>query len=128
MKGQTSRFIPGNRVQRRLRTNMTAAERRLWRRLRGRQLHGWKFRRQHPYGDYVLDFVCLDALLVVEVDGGQHGESQIDDAVRDEYLRSAGFRVLRFWNNQVMQELDVVVEAIAGALPVITPPPSHPSP
>ncbi len=67
MQGQTNRFILRNRVQRLLRSNMTVAERKLWQRLRGKQLYGWKFRRQHPYGDYVLDFVCLDAKLVVEV-------------------------------------------------------------
>jgi very-short-patch-repair endonuclease len=127
MEGQTNRFVLRNRVQRLLRSNMTGAERRLWRRLRARQLHGWKFRRQHPYGDYVLDFVCLDAKLVVELDGGQHAERQQDDAARDASLRAAGFQVLRFWNNQVMQELEAVVERIVAALPA-TPPPSRPSP
>ena len=93
----------------------------------GKQLYGWKFRRQHPYGDYVLDFVCIDAKLIVEVDGGQHVERRQDDEVRDACLRAAGFQVLRFWNNQVMQELEAVVETIAAALPA-TPPPSRPSP
>ena len=127
MEGQTNRFILRNRVQRLLRSSMTGAERRLWQRLRGKQLYGWKFRRQHPYGDYVLDFVCLDAKLVVEVDGGQHVEHRQDDEARDANLRAAGFQVLRFWNNPVMQELEAVVEAIAAALPA-TPPPSRPSP
>jgi len=106
---------------------MTDAERKLWQRLRVKQLRGWKFRRQHPYGDYILDFVCLDARLIVEVDGGQHADQQNVDAKRDEYLKSSGFQVLRFWNNQVLEELDAVVEAIAASLPA-TPPPSRPSP
>ncbi len=82
---------------------MTDAEIRLWHRLRSRQLAGYKFRRQHPYLDYVLDFVCLERCLIVEVDGGQHLENERDQA-RDWRLQEAGFRVLRFWNNQVLQE------------------------
>jgi len=123
MEGQTSRFILRKRVQRLLRSNMTLAERRLWQRLRGKQLYGWKFRRQHPYGNYVLDFVCLDAKLVVEVDGGQHLERRQDDEARDASLRAAGFQLLRFWNNQVMQELEAVIEVIVAALPVTPSPP-----
>ena len=126
MKGQTNRFILRKRVQRLLRSNMTVAERKLWQRLRGKRLYGWKFRRQHPYGNYVLDFVCLDAKLVVEVDGGQHVERRQVDEARDANLRAAGFQVLRFWNNQVMQELETVIEVIVAALP-ITPSPSRPS-
>jgi len=76
MEGQTNQFILRKRVQRLLRSNMTLAERKLWQRLRGKQLYGWKFRRQHPYGVYVLDFVCIDAKLIVEVDGGQHVEQR----------------------------------------------------
>lgn len=128
MQGQTSLFILKNRVQRLLRSNMTEAERRLWQRLRGKQLYGWKFRRQHPYGDYVLDFVCLEARLVVEVDGGQHAEQRQEDEDRDANLRAAGFQVLRFWNHHVMQQLDDVMEAIVAALPSTNPPPSRPSP
>mgnify|MGYP001576163222 CR=1 FL=1 len=127
MEGQTNRFILRKRVQRLLRLNMTVAERKLWQQLRGKQLYGWKFRRQHPYGDYVLDFVCLDAKLVVEVDGGQHVERRQDDEARDASLRAAGFQVLRFWNNQVTHHMDAVVEAIVAALSA-TPPPSRPSP
>ncbi|MCX7178278.1 MAG: endonuclease domain-containing protein [Proteobacteria bacterium] len=111
---------------------MTDAEVCLWRRLRGRQIAGCKFRRQHPFMDYVLDFVCLEKRLVVEVDGGQHFECE-QDRLRDKYLQAAGFRVLRFWNNQVLQEIDGVVEAIWAVLqdesshPLIPSPP-HPSP
>lgn len=128
MQGQTNLFILKNRIQRLLRSNMTDAEQKLWRRLRGKQLHGWKFRRQHPYGDYVLDFVCLEARLVVEVDGGQHAEQQQGDEDRDTNLRAAGFQVLRFWNHQVIQQWDDVMEAIVAALPATNPPPSQPSP
>lgn len=96
MQGQTNLFILKNRIQRLLRSNMTDAEQKLWRGLRGRQLHGWKFRRQHPYGGYVLDFVCLEAKLVVEVDGGQHAEQQQGDEDRDTNLRATGFQALRF--------------------------------
>jgi very-short-patch-repair endonuclease len=140
MEGQTNRCILRKRVQRLLRSNMTLAELRLWQRLRGKQLYGWKFRRQHPYGDYVLDFVCLDAKLVVEVagklllrfrhfrhpwrsDGGQHVERRQVDEARDANLRAAGFQVLRFWNNQVMQESEAVIEVIVAALPVTPSPP-----
>ncbi len=90
---------------------MTDAERALWAELRGRQLKGYKFRRQHPFGDFILDFVCLEARLVIEVDGGHHNEAA-SDVVRDQTLTRAGFRVMRFWNNQVMDDPESVVEAI----------------
>ncbi|UCV21009.1 endonuclease domain-containing protein [Ferribacterium limneticum] len=114
---------------------MTDAENCLWRHLRGRKIAGFKFRRQHPFLDYVLDFVCLEKRLIVEVDGGQHQDCE-QDQVRDRRLHEAGFRVVRFWNNQVLQETEVVVEAIWTALhrefgeagSLITPSPPHPSP
>jgi len=111
MKGQTNTFVLQNGLQKNLRRNMTDAEQALWRRLRGRQLNGHKFRRQHPFGDYILDFVCLEARLVIEVDGGQHLESQ-QDTVRDQMLMEAGFQVMRFWNHQVLNEMDAVMGAI----------------
>ena len=97
-------------------------------RLRSRQLAGCKFRRQHPYMDFVMDFVCLEMLLIVEVDGGQHLENE-QDRERDKRLQEAGFRVMRFWNNQVLQETDAVVEAIWTALQnnAVVPHP-HPGP
>ena len=113
-----------------MRCHMTDAEMWLWQRLRSRQLAIYKFRRQHPYLDYVLDFVCLEKSLIVEVDGGQHLENQRDQT-RDWCLHEARFRVLRFWNNQVLQETDAVVEAIWIALQnaAITPHPQpHPHP
>jgi len=131
MKGQASRSIIDTHVQRKLRNNMTDAESRLWRRLRGRQMAGCKFRRQHPFLDYVLDFVCLEKRLIVEVDGGQHLESD-QDRVRDRRLQDAGFLVLRFWNNEVLQDIDTVAGVIWSALqetsPVATPSPPRPSP
>ncbi|UCG99004.1 MAG: endonuclease domain-containing protein [Burkholderiales bacterium] len=97
-----------------LRRQPTDAERLLWQRLRGEQL-GAKFRRQHPYLGYVLDFVCLERKLVIEVDGSQHAESETDEK-RDRDLRASGFRVLRFWNNEVITQTDAVLERIAGEL------------
>jgi very-short-patch-repair endonuclease len=115
MKGQTNRRILDAALQRELRSHMTDAENCLWRRLRGRQIAGCKFRRQHPFMDYVLDFVCLEMKLVVEVDGGQHQDCK-QDLVRDQRLQDAGFRVMRFWNNQVLAETDAVAESIWTAL------------
>ncbi len=115
MKGQTNRQVLGSALQQSLRNRMTDAERLLWQHLRGRQMAGCKFRRQHPFMDYVLDFVCLEKGLVVEVDGGQHQDSETD-VLRDQSLQEAGFRVLRFWNNQVLQETPAVVEVIWAAL------------
>ena len=107
---------------------MTDAERRLWQSLRLQQFDGYKFRRQHPLGHYVVDFVCLEAKLVVEVDGGQHSERQDYDASRTEWLRQKGFRVVRFWNHEVMNDIEAVKAAIWEALHEGSQPPSQPSP
>ena len=98
-----------------LRKGMTDAEQKLWQHLRGRQL-GVRFRRQHPFEGYILDFVCLECRLVVEVDGGQHAGAFGQDAARTEFLTRAGFRVLRFWNNEVLTQTDAVVGCIAQHL------------
>jgi very-short-patch-repair endonuclease len=98
-----------------LRARMTEAETRLWFHLRRRELGGRRFRRQHPIGPYIADFACLDAGLVVELDGSQHLLSRTD-ARRDACLRRHGFRVLRFWNDEVLLRLDDVLEAILRAL------------
>ncbi len=116
MKGQTSGAILDGRLQRTLRRNMTEAEQRPWRHLRQRQMGGHRFRRQHPFADYILDFVCLEARLVVEVDGGQHADQAGKDQMRSRFLERAGFRVLRFWNHEVLEELESVKEAIFLAL------------
>ena len=101
---------------RNLRERSTDVERLLWSRLRNRQLSGCKFRRQQPIGSYVVDFVCLEYRLVIELDGGQHAEQQSQDEVRTAFLHQEGYRVLRFWNNQVLAELDSVLEVIYLAL------------
>jgi very-short-patch-repair endonuclease len=100
------------RRARQLRTESTDAERRLWYHLRSRRLLGLKFRRQHPMGRYIADFVCLEKRLVVEIDGGQHADSKAYDRRRDAWLEGAGFRVLRFWNHEVMSQLPAVLERI----------------
>ena len=119
MHGQGKQWLRDEHIARQLRCATTDAERLLWRSLRGGQM-GFKFRRQHPFECYVLDFVCLEAWLIVEVDGGQHAELAMEDAARTAALELAGFRVLRFWNNQVLNEKGAVLEVIWQAL--------HPSP
>jgi very-short-patch-repair endonuclease len=116
MKGQTNEKILKPKLQRRLRKNPTDAEQRLWACLRGRQMGHFKFRRQHPFGDYVIDFVCLEAMLAVEADGGQHAEMRQADALRTKNLTEAGFEVLRFWNNDVLRDIEAVKESIWLAL------------
>jgi adenine-specific DNA-methyltransferase len=105
-----------NDYARELRNNATEAERRLWRHLQRRQLGGFKFRRQRPIGPYICDFVCLEASMVVELDGSQHVVQAPYDANRDAFLRSNGFRVLRFWNGDVLSQTDSIVETIYEAL------------
>jgi very-short-patch-repair endonuclease len=100
-----------------LRRDETDAEHELWMRLRGRQL-GFKFRRQYPIGLYIADFCCLEHLLVVELDGGQHAEQAAKDEERTAYLVKCGFKVLRFWNDQVLTDIDVVLEEILRNLKV----------
>jgi very-short-patch-repair endonuclease len=95
-----------------LRKDMTYAERRIWFALRDRRFAGWKFRRQAPFDQYILDFVCFDAKLVIEVDGGQHDARAAYDARRSVHLEKSGFRVLRFWNNEVLKNLEGVLTMI----------------
>ncbi|CAN5456767.1 hypothetical protein BH10PSE6_BH10PSE6_19770 [soil metagenome] len=101
---------------RNMRQNMTNAECLLWSRLRRRQVSGLKFRRQHIIGPYICDFVCTDARVVIELDGSQHLDHVPYDANRDRFLRSQGYRVLRFWNGSVLSETKSVMETIAAAL------------
>ena len=111
MIGQTNKKIRSGKLQRTLRNNLSDAEQALWHLLRGRQICGLKFRR-HPFGDYILDFVCLENKLVIEVDGGQHGQQAEYDENRTQKLQAAGFRVLRFWDNEVLKEKESVREKI----------------
>ena len=99
-----------------LRRHATPAERLLWARLRDRRLSGLKFRRQRPIGPYVVDFVCLDHLLIVELDGAPHELTYERDAIRDARLEASGYRVLRFPNDEVRRNLDGVCHAILNAL------------
>lgn len=100
---------------RELRRNQTKAELELWMRLRGRQL-GAKFRRQYRIGPYIADLCCVERRLVVELDGGQHSERIQADRKRSAFMTSRGFRVLRFWNDQVLRETYGVLEQILAAL------------
>lgn len=104
----------------RLRREMTHAERDLWARMRNRQLVGCKFRRQWTLGNFVADFCCVEAKLVVEVDGGQHNE--VADGARTAALEEMGYRVIRVWNNEVSENIDGVLQAIVAALSL------HPDP
>ena len=109
-----------------LRRNMTQAERLLWKHLRLRQADGHKFRRQAPVGQYIVDFLCNERKLVVEVDGGQHDERRESDAVRTSWLEAQGLTVLRFWNNDVLATPEAVLTTIWEALgrdePAVNPP------
>ncbi len=95
-----------------LRKEMTDVEKRLWFRLRDRRLENLKFRRQMPIGPYVADFICLEQRVIVELDGGQHAEQADSDAQRTAWLNGQGFKVLRFWNNEVLENLAGVLEVI----------------
>ena len=96
---------------------MPPAERRLWRGLRNRRLGGFRFRRQHTIGPYIADFACIEAHLVVELDGDQHGrgEAPARDGVRDAYMEGAGWRVERFWNEEVFRNMEGVLNVILSA-------------
>jgi very-short-patch-repair endonuclease len=128
MQGQTSKQILTEYRPRSLRNNATDAERALWRRLKGRQIERCKFRRQHPFGDFIVDFVCLERRVIVELDGSQHLDAREYDDARSEFLRSAGFVVARFWNNEVLGEIEAVLEVIRRELVARVRTPSPPNP
>ena len=99
-----------------LRRNQTDAEAALWRKLRGRGLDNYKFRRQVPLGSYVADFLCKEAMLIVEIDGGHHSAQVEYDQHRDAFLRAGGYEVVRFWNNEVLTNLNGVLESLTLTL------------
>lgn len=98
---------------------MTQAERLLWHHLRARRFFGYKFRRQVPIGPFIVDLVCMDARLVIEVDGGQHAWCRLQDEARDAFLASEGFRTLRFWNNEVLGNIEGVLAHLGDFLDVL---------
>jgi len=105
-------IAPAKRIfARSLRRDTTEAEGRLWQELRDRRLDRIKFRRQAPIGKYIADFVCLEAGLIVEIDGSQHAESDTD-RIRKAELGAKGFRVLRFWNDDVLKDINAVCDTI----------------
>jgi very-short-patch-repair endonuclease len=99
-----------------LRKIPTDAENLLWRHLQRRQIEGFKFRRQQPIGNYIVDFVCLTKKIVIEIDGGQHAVYKENDRIRDAWLRANGFSVLRFWNTELFENLEGVLETIRNEL------------
>lgn len=97
---------------RQLRHQQTEVEQKLWFHLRNREFLNHKFRRQHPIGSYIVDFCCIEKRLIVELDGSQHLAQQTKDAGRTHYLQSQGYRVIRFWDNEIFNQLDGVLETI----------------
>jgi len=109
-----------------LRKRPTDAEQLLWSHLRMKQMEGLKFRRQQPIDNYIVDFVCFKNRIIIEVDGGQHAAENNKDRERDTYLHGYGFKVLRFWNNDVLQNIKGVLEVIRDAC--LNHPPLNPLP
>jgi very-short-patch-repair endonuclease len=107
---------PRRRYAREFRRVQTDAERVIWRELRSRRFAGLKFRRQHPIGPFVVDFSCPEARLIIELDGGQHASQSDDDARRTALLQAHGYRVLRFWNNEVLGNLAGVLQRLLDVL------------
>ncbi len=101
---------------RKLRRQQTDVETKVWFRLRDRQLCEAKFRRQHPIGPYIVDFCCPDRGLVVELDGGQHAEQTLADQARTRFLEADGYRVVRFWDHEVLDSMDTILEEIVRLL------------
>jgi very-short-patch-repair endonuclease len=108
---------------RHLRKNQTDAERALWSHLRLRQIEGFRFRRQQSIGPYIVDFFCPEAKLIVEVDGGQHADRIEEDTERTEWLEFRGYKVVRYWNNEVLRNIDGVITDLQSHLPGPHPPP-----
>lgn len=113
---------------RQLRKNQTDAEKLLWNYLRNRQIEGCKFRRQWPIGIYIVDFACLSRQLVIELDGGQHAEAITYDTARTRFLEAEGYRVIRFWNNEMLSEPEAVLQRIYEEVNKDITPSPRPSP
>ena len=105
---------------------MTDAERAIWNSIRNRQLGDFKFRRQHPIGPFIVDFLCVARRIIIEVDGGQHALNTGYDVKRSDFLRNKGYRILRFWNSDVLQQKSEVLEEIL--LNLMESPSPRPSP
>src|SRR5262249_21141562 len=99
-----------------LRQQMTEAEKSVWQMMRSRQIGGHRFRRPGPFGRYIADFACHEARLIIEIDGGQHDQASAEEAERTRFLESQGYRVLRFWSNEVLENLEGVWERIVAEL------------
>lgn len=112
-------------IARMLRRRSTNVEKILWQKLKGRQLEGYKFRRQQPVGPYIVDFVNFEKRIVIELDGGQHAIRKDSDKKRDAWLKAEGFEVLRFWNNDLFENLEGILEVIRKTLLSPSPGPSH---
>jgi very-short-patch-repair endonuclease len=125
--GMAKTVQPRALIARRLRRDATDVERRLWRALRESELP-WRFRRQHPIGRRIADFACPARKLVIELDGGQHDARAAADDARTAELESYGYRVVRFWNTEVIENLEGVLETIPQELEVPPPHPSSPPP
>ena len=105
-------------LARNLRKNTTIQERRLWNLLKNRQFHNLKFKRQQPIGDYIVDFICKEAKIIIEVDGGQHNESENIkyDKTRTEFLNGLGYKVIRIWNNEIYENIEGVIDILEHAI------------
>ena len=117
---------------RQLRKNMTPQEKRLWSAIRNRQFFGYRFRRQFPIGQYIVDFICREKKIIIEIDGGQHNEdiNIYCDNKRTEYLMAKGYKIIRFWNNEIDKNLVGVYEKLKevfNVIDTITPPQPSPS-
>ena len=112
-------------LARELRKNQTPQEAKLWNLLRNHQFYGYEFRRQYPIGDYIADFICRKKKIIIELDGGHHNEDKnlINDSKRTEFLNSLGYKVLRFWNNEVDNNIEGVFNVIKNELDRDLPPP-----
>jgi len=121
--GSTHRKL--TKISRKLRRNSTEAEKALWQRLRNKQLEGLKFRRQQRIGQYIVDFVSFEGRLVIEVDGGQHAVEREKDLEREQWFHSQGFQILRYWNDEVLGNIEGVLEVIRERLLSPSPDPSH---